>query len=219
VTIPRFIVVSGLIGVGKSTFTKKLAELLGYRAIFEPVESNPYLEKFYKEPKKWAYPMQEFLKSRRFAAYQFAFWGLRHDEFPGVILDRSIQEDTVFSEINANMGNIHPLDWQTYLRGFQDMQAFLPEPDVYIFLDAPPEVCHARIAKRAREAECGGAGVPLDYLKTLHDGYMRWLALIAPRVQVAKIDWTDFGTPTQVWEQVLGMLQERSRFTRSLVGP
>ena len=90
---PRFIVVSGIIGVGKSTFTERLAQLLGYRAIFEPVEDNPYLAKFYEDPKQWAYPMQEHLKHRRFAAYQFAFWGLRCGEFPGVVMDRSIHEE------------------------------------------------------------------------------------------------------------------------------
>ena len=51
---PRFIVISGLIGVGKSTFTTQLAEHLGYEPFYEPVDGdeNPYLELFYKDPKK-----------------------------------------------------------------------------------------------------------------------------------------------------------------------
>ena len=55
---PRFIVVSGLIGVGKTVLTEKLAKLLGYEPIYEPVKDNPYLSDFYKDPHKWAYPMQ-----------------------------------------------------------------------------------------------------------------------------------------------------------------
>ena len=90
---PKFIVISGLIGVGKSTFAQQLSQLLDYRPIYEPVEDNPYLAKFYEDPKTWAYPMQEYLKHRRFAAYQFAFWGLRCGEFPGVVMDRSIHEE------------------------------------------------------------------------------------------------------------------------------
>lgn len=214
-----------MIGVGKSTFAEDLAKLLGYRAIYEPVESNPYLARFYQDPHKWAYPMQEWLKSRRFASYQFAFWGLRHGEFPGVVLDRSIHEDTVFAEINNRLGTISDLDWATYLRGFQDFQAFLPEPDVYVFLDAPPEVCRQRSLLRDRPEEKStgfddqSVGIPLAYFKRLHDGYVKWIDSIAARVQVAKIDWREFKPVADVWSLVLVGIRERTRFSRSLVSP
>jgi len=223
---PKFIVVSGLIGAGKTTFTKELAEHLGYRAVFEPVESNPYLAKFYEDPKRWAYPMQEYLKHRRFASYQFAYWGIRCGEFPGVVLDRSIHEDTVFAEINRDLGNIHELDWNTYLQGFQDFQAFLPEPDMYIFLDVDPVLARKRVLKRARpEEQASGlvaaddetSGIPLAYLKTLHAGYLKWIEAIAPRMQVVRVDWSDFKPAAQTWADVEAQFAERSRFTRSLV--
>jgi len=218
---PKFIVVSGIIGVGKSTFTERLAQLLGYRAIFEPVEDNPYLGKFYEDPKTWAYPMQEHLKHRRFAAYQFAFWGLRCGEFPGVVMDRSIHEDTVFAQINNEEGNIHDLDWKTYLSGFQDFQAFMPEPDLYVFLDAAPETCKKRIAARDRpeEAKMGDdeGGIPLSYLQRLHRGYQDWLQQIAPRVQVVRLDWSSFKTVEDAWSEAREQWEERGRFTRRLV--
>lgn len=220
---PRFVVVSGLIGVGKSTFTTQLSQLLGYRAIYEPVKENPYLGKFYEDPKTWAYPMQEHLKHKRFSAYQFAFWGLRCGEFPGVIMDRSIHEDTVFAQINNEEGNIHDLDWNTYLSGFQDFQAFLPEPDLYIFLDASPETCKKRIAARDRpeEAKMGGddGGIPLAYLQRLHRGYVSWLEEIAPRVQVVRLDWESFGRVEDAWASAKDQWEERGRFTRRLVMP
>jgi len=222
---PRFIVVSGLIGAGKTTFTKSLAEHLGYKAMFEPVESNPYLARFYEDPKRWAYPMQEYLKHRRFAAYQYAYWGIRCGEFNGVVLDRSIHEDTVFAEINRDIGNIHELDWNTYLQGFQDFQAFLPEPDMYIFLDVDPELARRRVLQRARPEEqtttLDGAdenqGIPLAYLKTLHAGYLKWIRAIAPRMQVVRVDWQRFRPADETWLDVEKQFEERSRFTRSLV--
>jgi len=222
---PRFIVVSGLIGVGKSTLCKSLADHLDYQPIFEPVDDNPYLERFYKDPHKWAYPMQEFLKHRRFAAYQYAAWGIKHGAFKGVVLDRSIHEDTVFAEINAKIGTIDSLNWKTYLQGFNDFQTFLPEPDVYIYLDASPEVCHERIKARARPAEAKSGfddgeeqdGIPLDYLRTLHNGYQDWLKEIAPRIPTVKIDWSKFKNTEDAWKWVTSQIDERSRFTRSLV--
>lgn len=210
---PKFIVVSGIIGVGKSRLTKDLADHLGYEAIFEPVESNPYLARFYKDPKTWAYPMQEYLKHRRFAAYQYAYWGIRHGAFKGIVLDRSIHEDTVFAEINRDLGNIDDLNWKTYLQGFQDFQAFLPEPDLYLFLDAPPEECLRRVGRRDRVEE---TGLPLDYLKTLHAGYLKWLDAIATRVPVAVVDWREFLPVDRVWQSVTEKMETRSRFTRSV---
>ncbi len=60
-----FIGVAGLIGAGKSTLTKSLADRLGYKAYFEPVESNPYLEDFYKDISRWTFNMQLFLLAHR----------------------------------------------------------------------------------------------------------------------------------------------------------
>jgi len=224
---PRFIVISGLIGVGKSVLTANLAELLGYEPIYEPVDSNPYLEKFYKDPHRCAYPMQEWLKHRRFAAYQYAHWGIRHGAFKGVVLDRSIHEDTVFAEINAKIGTINELNWKTYLQGFQDFTTFLPEPDVYIYLDASPEICHQRILERNRpeeqqtgfegDPEESSPGIPLDYLRTLHQGYQDWLKEIAPRIPTVRLDWSRFKTTEDAWKWVKSQIDERSRFTRSLV--
>lgn len=220
----RFIVISGLIGVGKTTFSKQLAEKLNYKLMLEPVDSNPYLGRFYKDPVRWAYPMQEFLKSRRFAMYQFAVWGIRTGEFDGVVMDRSIHEDTVFAEINMDLGNIHKLNWDTYLRGFQDMQQFCPEPDLYLFLDATPDICKARSDQRGRGEEVSTSlgddtdnGIPLEYMQRLHIGYMDWIADISDRVRVARLDWTEFLPVNVAWELAMAQVKSRSRFTRSLV--
>lgn len=225
----RFIVISGLIGVGKTTFAKKLAELLGFACVEEPTSSNPYLGDFYQEPEKWAYPMQEFLKSRRFALYQDAFWGIRTGRLKGVVMDRSIHEDTVFAQINAEIGTIDERNWQTYLSGFQDFQCFLPEPDVYVFLDAPPEKCCERTRFRAESGErdeekktkfgedSGEVGIPLDYMRTLHAGYERWLEEIAHRIPTVRLDWDEFQPVEESWDKVIGQLEARSRFTKSLV--
>lgn len=225
---PRFIVISGLIGVGKSFLTKGLAEYLNYEAIYEPVKDNPYLADFYQNPHKWAYPMQEFLKHRRFAAYQYAVWGLRCKKFKGVVMDRSIHEDTIFASINYKLGTISQRNWSTYLQGFQDFTVFLPEPDIYVFLDASPEICCERTRNRVdsgeREEERSTSfddneaqGIPLKYMQTLHDGYQKWLKEISPRIPIIKLDWTNFQTVESAWEQIQEQANVRSRFTRSLV--
>jgi deoxyadenosine/deoxycytidine kinase len=54
----KLIIVEGNIGVGKSTLCKSLSERLNYVLFLEPTTENPFLEKYYKEPKKYALPLQ-----------------------------------------------------------------------------------------------------------------------------------------------------------------
>ena len=58
VSIPNFIAIEGPIGVGKTTLTKKLASSLNYEVILEEPDTNPFLERFYRDRKNHALPVQ-----------------------------------------------------------------------------------------------------------------------------------------------------------------
>ena len=109
----KMIIIEGNIGAGKSTLTKQLAEKLNARAFYEPVESNPYLEDFYKDPKKYALPMQFYLMSVRYEMHQ---QGIEHTWRTGqtCIFDRSIYGDYVFAKKNWLDGNMSDLDFENY---------------------------------------------------------------------------------------------------------
>jgi len=215
-------VISGVIGSGKTSLTTDLADYLGYTPIYEPVADNPYLSDFYKDPKRWAYPMQERLKSMRFRLHQDSVWGIRSGRYKGVIADRSIHEDSIFAEINHELGNICERDWETYLAGFEDMKHFLMEPDAIIFLDASPETCKARADQRDRPEERNTAlgpkdrGIPLDYLQKLHARYSMWAAEVANRIPLIPVPWEEFRPAKEVWEYVLRRLDFRSRFNKNM---
>ena len=49
------ITLAGVIGVGKSSMTRLLSELLETKAVYEPVEDNPLLEKFYADKKSMVF--------------------------------------------------------------------------------------------------------------------------------------------------------------------
>jgi deoxyadenosine/deoxycytidine kinase len=93
--------VEGIIGVGKSTFSYELAKRLKLRLIEEPVETNPYLEPFYKDPKRYAFGMQVYLLHQRYAMQQLASYEATGvGGYAGAILDRSLSGDRVFAKLH-----------------------------------------------------------------------------------------------------------------------
>jgi len=206
----------GIIGAGKTTFSREVAKRLNLRCIEEPVESNPYLTLFYKEPEKYAFGMQIFLLHKRYAMQQLAsFEATGVGGYEGAILDRSLSGDRVFAKMHRESGNIPGIDWQTYEMAYNIMCRSLLPPTLLIFLDIQPETAFARMRKRNRGAE---AGVPLDYLVTLRKGYQdlineaeRGLLPWAHAIRVCRIPWDPDTISTEQWDAVASTVKDACR--------
>jgi len=107
-------------------------------------------------------------------------------------------------------GLMDPLDFQTYVDLFQNMSNFLHRPDVIIYLDVEPEVALERIKQRGRECE---AGITLEYLIKLKNGYEEWLRDIEGRIPVLKLDWNTY----QDTEKVCQMINNSLALKKGLV--
>lgn len=167
----QLIYVEGPIGVGKSTYCKEIASRLNYRVIEEPVKSNPYLELFYQDPKKYAYEMQIYLLHRRIGLQQLAAAeALFSPDFDGAMLDRSLFGDRCFAEMHHEEGNISDIQMHAYLTAIKNMQLMIFPPTILVFLDSEPEICLKRIEHRSRGCE---TGIKIDYLERLIQRYHR----------------------------------------------
>lgn len=168
----------GIIGCGKSTFSKEIGKRLNLRVLEEPVGNgegveNPYLEKFYKDPAKYAFGMQMFLLHQRYAMQQIAsFECTGVGGAQGVVLDRSVSGDRVFAKLLMQDGFIDPLDYQTYEMAYSIMARTLLPPTLLIYLDVQPQTAFNRMKKRNRAAE---STIPLAYLVKLRGGYQELL--------------------------------------------
>jgi deoxyadenosine/deoxycytidine kinase len=172
----RVVAVEGIIGSGKSTLTKQIAEAMNLRPLFEPVETNPYLEDFYKDPRKHAFPMQIELLMQRYNMQQLAARESVHGvAYSGAILDRSLPGDRVFCELHRRGGNISEREWNTYENAYRIMTCSLIPPSVLIYLDVDPSIALNRVQKRARGAE---STMSLEYLSQLRAGYLDMLSEI-----------------------------------------
>lgn len=184
------ITLSGIIGSGKTSLTTLLADRLGTKPFFEPVDDNPVLPLFYKgneiaaekraagdqnATNPYAYLLQTFFLNRRFAMIKQA---MQNDNN---ILDRSIYEDEIFMRMNTDMGNATKVEYDIYKSLLNNMLEELPyaahkkAPDLMIMIDVSYETMVKRIKKRGREYEQIENDASLvDYYQTLLSYYDRW---------------------------------------------
>lgn len=176
--------ISGIICAGKTTLCRKLAALLGWAVLEEPVGAtgagNRYLPLYYSNPPesylKYGFVMQIYLLDQRFRLHEKMLWGTS-----SVLMDRTIFEDVIFARMLWKKGLITDLDYQTYKGIYHDMTKFTQGPDVFLFLDVTPEEAHRRLVSRmekdaGRKCECT---VTVEYLSDLRDGYEEWIRLVS----------------------------------------
>lgn len=176
-----FVGVAGIIGAGKSTLTGPLAKELGGEAFHEPVETNPYLEDFYKDMGRWGFTMQLWLLARRFEQHQQVVWSGKT-----AVQDRTIYEDVVFARVLRADGYINKRDYENYESHFRLMLRYLMFPDVMLYLNVSPELAMSRVKERARGCE---VAIPLEYLQKLHMEYARLMQDMQGHTRVVHLEW------------------------------
>ncbi len=142
----RYIAVEGVIGVGKTSLAKLLAERLQARLILEQPEENPFLEDFYKDPRRYAFQTQMFFLVSR---YQELKERTQPDLFhEGIVSDYLFQKDRIFANINLSDRELHLYDQVAPL-----LERELAPPDLVVYLQGSPEVLLERVRQRGRAYE------------------------------------------------------------------
>ena len=158
---PRYIAIEGPIGVGKSSLAKILAQKYAFRLVKEEVAGNPFLERFYENPRKFAFQTQLFFLLSRYRQQRELAQG---DLFEGgLVCDYILAKDKIFALINLEDDEI-----SLYESIYKLLVSTLPKPDLVIYLQARPEVLLSRVRKRGIAYE---RNISLDYLRTLSDAY------------------------------------------------
>jgi deoxyadenosine/deoxycytidine kinase len=158
---PRYIAIEGAIGVGKTSLAKILANQFGWRLVQEEVGHNPFLERFYENPRKFAFQTQLFFLLSRYRQQRELSQGNLFEK--GVVSDYVLAKDKIFALINLEDDEI-----ALYDSIYRLLVPTVPRPDLVIYLQARPEVLLNRVRKRGVEYE---RNISLDYLKTLSDAY------------------------------------------------
>jgi len=129
-----------------------------------------------------------------------------------VVQDRSIYADGCFGRLVHMDKNMTIEEWDIYAETFGTLKRFLRYPDVMIYLRATPEICHERTKARGREEE---SGVPLDYLKRLHDEHEALVEAMSRFTRVVVFDWDEFpASINAIHVKINDVMSEDVRFMR-----
>ena len=144
--LPRYIAVEGPIGVGKTTLAKRLAQSFNYETLLERAEDNPFLERFYHNPRQHALATQLFFLFQRAQQIQ----QLRQDDMfePVRVADFLMEKDRLFARQNLDVD-----EFKLYENVYDHLTIDAPVPDLVIYLQAPVEVLMQRIQQRGIAAE------------------------------------------------------------------
>jgi len=162
----HFIAVEGNIGAGKTTLSQLLSQHYNAKLMLEEFAENPFLTKFYENPKQYAFPLELFFLAERFKQQQDLI--KTADLFQSVtISDYLFTKCLLFAKVN-----LPEEEYRLYQKMFDVFQQQLVTPDVLIYLHAPVSKLQSNIKKRNRKFE---QSIPDEYLYKLQETYTSYI--------------------------------------------
>ncbi|PIP14473.1 MAG: deoxynucleoside kinase [bacterium (Candidatus Stahlbacteria) CG23_combo_of_CG06-09_8_20_14_all_34_7] len=157
----KFIAIEGVIGVGKTSLATKLARYYKGEVLLEPVEENPFLDKFYKNVEGFAFQTQIFFLFARYRQMK----NLKQTKifFDMIVSDYMFDKDRIFANLNLDEN-----EFQLYEHIIKFIEQDITSPDLVIYLQASPERIMERIKKRNRSFE---QDISLEYINELSRNY------------------------------------------------
>lgn len=160
----RHIVVEGPIGAGKTSLARKFAERFGAQLVLEDPAGNPFLERFYRDSRRYALPAQLFFLFQRVNQLRDL---AQQDLFTqAVVGDFLLDKDPLFARLTLDDDEL-----RLYQQILDSLRPQAPTPDLVIYLQAQPDTLIRRVLERGLDME---AGISETYIRALADAYSRY---------------------------------------------
>ncbi|WP_406612185.1 deoxynucleoside kinase [Neolewinella lacunae] len=209
-SLPPFLAIEGNIGAGKTTLASRLAADHNRRLILEEFSDNPFLPPFYREPERYAFPVELFFMAERHKQLQSEL--AQADLFTnGVVADYLFIKTLLFAR-----NSLSEEEFRLFSRLFKVMDAGFPNPDLIVYLHRPVEVLQAHIAKRGRSYE---QDISDDYLESVQTAYFSYFRGQKDfPVLVLDLGDQDFTTDEALYQWISGLLGEVYPVGMTMVG-
>lgn len=161
-----FIAIEGCIGAGKTSLATRISRQFNAKLILEGFEDNPFLPKFYKEPQKYAFPLELSFLADRFS--QLKTHLVTKDIFSSfTVSDYYIIKSLIFAQKTLEADELN-----LYQRLFSIINSSLPKPDLLVYLYVDIDRLQSNIRKRGRDYE---QNIESVYLEKIQQGYFDFI--------------------------------------------
>jgi deoxyguanosine kinase len=162
----NFITIEGNIGAGKTTLSNLLSQHFNAKLILEEFADNPFLQKFYEDPKQYAFPLELFFMAERYKQQKEMLQ--TKDMFQNItISDYLFTKCLLFAKVN-----LPDEEFRLYQKLFDIINPQIIQPEILIYLHCPVNKLQQNIKKRNRAYE---QDIPNDYLFNLQETYTQFI--------------------------------------------
>ena len=192
----QFITIEGNIGVGKTTFSKMLAEELSYCVVLEEFADNPFLDKFYNKPERYAFSLELFFMAERYRQ----MGDLRDKDIfsKGIVSDYFFVKSKLFAENNLSDDEL-----LLFNRLSEIALKNLPKPDLIIYLHSNVRRLQKNIRKRGRSYE---QNISDNYLSNIQNKYLDFFKKHTQfPVLIVDVSEVDFVNNKNIFKQLVSL--------------
>lgn len=158
----NYVVIEGNIGAGKTSLSTRIANEYNARLVLEQFADNPFLPKFYKEPDKYAFPLELSFLASRYKQLNDELGS--QDIFKSfTVADYYFMKSLVFAA-----STLKGEEYNLYRQIFYIIYGQMPKPDIYVYLHQTPERLMENISKRGRDYE---KHITAGYLRKIQESY------------------------------------------------
>jgi deoxyadenosine/deoxycytidine kinase len=194
----RYLVIEGNIGAGKTSLATRISQDYKNRLVLERFDENPFLPKFYKDPDRYAFPVEMAFLADRYNQLKKELQS--PDIFaPNIVADYYFMKSLIFSA-NTLAGDEYAL----YSQLFHIIYASLPKPDLYVYLHQDVDNLLANIRNRGRSYE---TAITREYLMRIQNGYFDFFRQEASmKILVIDVRNLDFVQEEEDYRRILQMI-------------
>ena len=196
-----YIVIEGNIGVGKTTFCRKLQEKYDARLILEQFSDNPFLPYFYENPERHAFSVELFFMTERHRQ-------LQEKLIQGNLFNQQIISDYIFIKtLLFAKNNLNEEEYRLFNRLFHVLNAHFKKPDLVVYLHRPISTLLTQIKKRGRSYEMEMSTM---YLENIQKAYFDFFKMDPEYpILVVGIGDLDFEKDVQAFELLNNLLLQK----------